>query len=288
MSRQKRNTTTSYHLVRLKFGKKTIFELMAHPGAAADFRIGKKSLQEALMVDTVFTNAKKAKVATSSELQTAFGTSDFQEVARRILMEGDAQTTSGERKASAEAIQRQITEFVIRNFVDARTGLRIPASRVQAAMVKFNCDMKEDIVQQARRFVRGAQAKGDLQLRRKEVVHTASFPMFLKGTVLALVEGLGCSILSRSKEKDMFVIELGCLAGELDEVVKKLDRITSQQDRDGETKSRGKARRGARKSQQNETEASPSGGKGRRNKGKAANTKEDGKRRSARRSKRTR
>eukprot|EP00470_Lotharella_oceanica_P002099 CAMPEP_0170168188 /NCGR_PEP_ID=MMETSP0040_2-20121228/1325_1 /TAXON_ID=641309 /ORGANISM="Lotharella oceanica, Strain CCMP622" /LENGTH=365 /DNA_ID=CAMNT_0010406389 /DNA_START=33 /DNA_END=1131 /DNA_ORIENTATION=+ len=274
MSRQKRNTTTPYHLVRLKFGKKTVFELMAHPGAAADFRNGKKSLQAALMVDTVFTNAKKAKVATSSELNAAFGTSDFQTVARRILTEGDAQTTSGERKASADAIQRQITEFVVRNFVDARSGLRIPATRVQSAMAKFNCDVKEDVVQQARRFVRAAQSRGDLQLRRKEIVHRASFPLYLKGQVMSLIEGLGCSVLSKSKDNDKFTIELGCLAGELDEVVKKLDRIKPQPSRGGDAKTRGKARRGGRKNRQDDDESNPSGtttGKGRRVKGKARN-----------------
>jgi len=111
------------------------FEILVHPDAALDFKLGKKTeVSKILVVDTIFTDAGKGLSASEEKLKKAFNTTNVFEVAQIILQRGEFQLTTEQRHKLVEEKRRQIIAFISKNCLDPRTGFPHPPLRVEQAM----------------------------------------------------------------------------------------------------------------------------------------------------------
>ncbi len=193
-----------------RIGKK--FEIYVYPEKAYQFREGKEvDIRNILAVENVFTDARKALKAPSSDLKKAFGTTDLYEIAKIILKEGEVQLTSEYRKKLQEEKIRWIVNYIHKNFVDPQTNLPHPVSRIEKAMkeAKVKVDPLKEPEQQVKEIVE--QLRKILPLKSGQVIILAKVPASVWAKARSLLAGQG-NILSEKWSEDgshvIFRVEL--------------------------------------------------------------------------------
>jgi len=112
------------------------FEIACYRNKIMDFRQGlEKDLEEVLQTDRIFTNVSKGRFAPTSDLQKAFGTTDQEAIARKILQEGQSlQVSDLERAQLHESTMAQIATWVAHNCVHSQTTRPFTVSQIQQAL----------------------------------------------------------------------------------------------------------------------------------------------------------
>lgn len=124
-----------------KSGEK--FELLADPKLAYEYKTGaRKELLNVLVVEEVFSDAKKGERASASALKKVFGTTDVFEVARKIFAEGELQITTEQRRKLVEEKRAKLVCLIARNAVDPHTKAPHPPTRIEKALeeARFHVD----------------------------------------------------------------------------------------------------------------------------------------------------
>jgi len=146
---QKRLTNVA--IVRLKsHGKR--FEIACYKNKVMNWREGiEKDLAEVMQIETIFTNVSHAIVANDKDLQKAFGTTNYEEICRKILKSGDLQVSEKEREVQLESIFRDIVQLVVERCVHPQTGRQLTASSVENAMksIGFSVQLEQPAKKQS-------------------------------------------------------------------------------------------------------------------------------------------
>jgi len=119
------------------------FEILVDPDLALMYRQGqKKDLNNILVVEEIYKDAKKGERHKSNELKKAFGTEDIYQITQIILKEGEIGLTTEQKRKMIEQKQQQIISLIAQEAIDPRTGaphtiLRITQA-VEQAKVKID------------------------------------------------------------------------------------------------------------------------------------------------------
>jgi len=127
-------------LARIKRTGKN-FEIIVDLDNALRFKKGEIGFIEA-EVDRIFTDSKKGEVPSSSDLEAAFGTTEVNEIVKRIVKEGEVQTTQEHRDAEQEKKFKQVVEFLTRNSVDPQSGNPHTPERIKSALEQAHVNIK--------------------------------------------------------------------------------------------------------------------------------------------------
>ncbi|MBI3623931.1 ribosome assembly factor SBDS [Candidatus Pacearchaeota archaeon] len=130
-------TTT---LARIKKSGKN-FEIIVDLDNALSFKKGKSSYIEA-EGDKVFSDSKKGNIASSTDLQSAFGTTNPTDVAARIVKEGEVLVTQEFRDEERDKKIKQVVDFLAVNSVDPRTGNPHTPQRIKSALEEAHVNIK--------------------------------------------------------------------------------------------------------------------------------------------------
>jgi len=152
--------STKYTVVRLTQGGEK-FEILVDPDLALAYKDGKRGdLSKILVIDAVFTDAKKGEHASSEKMESLFGTSDPMKVAMIILDKGKLQLTTEQRQRMTEQKRKQIIYLISRNYIDPRTKLPHPPLRIEQAMeqVHLPIDPFKDAEEQVQTFVKALRS----------------------------------------------------------------------------------------------------------------------------------
>jgi ribosome maturation protein SDO1 len=95
-------------------------------------------------------NAHKGTKASEDKIKEAFGTVEFIEVAKAIILKGEVQLTAQQRKEMLEAKRRRIIQEIARNALNPQTGGPHTAQRIEMAMdeAKVHIDPFKSVEQQ--------------------------------------------------------------------------------------------------------------------------------------------
>ena len=111
------------------------FELLVDPDAAATLRQGGNiDLEDVVAALNVFENSSHGKRASDESLMKVFHTTDFPEVARRIIEKGEIHLTAEQRRHMIAEKRKQVVTFISRNSINPQTGLPHPPTRIEMAM----------------------------------------------------------------------------------------------------------------------------------------------------------
>jgi len=111
------------------------FEILIDPKAVQKMKDGKDvDLLEHLVIDTIFKNAKKGTRAPEDKMKEIFGTTDPMAVAKVIVLKGEVQLTTEQRKIMQENKRKRIVEYIAKNAMNPQTGAPHPPSRIETAM----------------------------------------------------------------------------------------------------------------------------------------------------------
>ncbi|MBN2334617.1 ribosome assembly factor SBDS [Candidatus Bathyarchaeota archaeon] len=147
--------SAKYTLVRYQSGSEK-FEILVDPDKGLEYKRGELGdVANALIVDTVFTDANKGEKASADKLEHAFGTSDPIEVAEIIFDKGVFQLNAQQRREMMEQKWRQIIHIISRTYVDPKTKLPHPPVRIENALedVRVQIDPFKDAEEQVKEIV---------------------------------------------------------------------------------------------------------------------------------------
>ena len=131
-------------IARLKKDGKE-FEVLVDCDNAVAFKKGKiSSLKDVLADDKIFTESRKGLVASESSLLSIFGTSDIDEIAKTIIIDGEIQLTAEFRAKLKEQKRNRIMTHIHRNGIDPRTGLPHPMQRLELAFEEAKIRIDEN------------------------------------------------------------------------------------------------------------------------------------------------
>jgi ribosome maturation protein SDO1 len=133
------------------------FEILVDPRQAGLVRQGQAvNIEDVVAALNVFANTSKATRASDESLMKVFQTTDFDTVARRIIIKGEIHLTADQRKQMVEEKRRQVITFIARNAVNPQTGHPHPPARIERAMeeARVNIDPFKHLDEQVKETVK--------------------------------------------------------------------------------------------------------------------------------------
>ena len=124
-----------------KAGEK--FEILVDPKLSYEYKTGaKKDLNNVLVVEEVFKDAKRGDRHTAAALRKAFGTEDVFEIAKKIFADGELQLTTDQRRKLVEEKRARVIALIAANVIDPRTKTPHPPARIEKALdqAKWHAD----------------------------------------------------------------------------------------------------------------------------------------------------
>jgi ribosome maturation protein SDO1 len=111
------------------------FEILIDPKVVNLIRDGKEvDLSDHMVIDEIFRNAHKGTRPEERKLMEVFGTTDPVEVAKHIILKGEVQLTTQQRKEMLESKKKRIVAEIARNAINPQTSAPHPPARIEAAM----------------------------------------------------------------------------------------------------------------------------------------------------------
>ncbi|MHA1650115.1 MAG: ribosome assembly factor SBDS [Candidatus Helarchaeota archaeon] len=133
------------------------FEILVDPNLAWDFRNGKDvDIRDILVGYIIFEDALRGKKASDDAIKKVFGDIDTLEIAKKILLDGDIQLTTEQRRKMVEEKRKQIITYISRNAINPQTGLPHPPTRIERALeeIRVTIDPWENVEAQVKRIVK--------------------------------------------------------------------------------------------------------------------------------------
>lgn len=118
------------------------FEIIVDLENALKFKKGESSIVDFLEIDKVFSDSKKGLVPPAEDIQKAFGTDDINEIAGKIVKEGEILLTQEYRDEEREKKIRQIVDALAKNAIDPQTGNPHTTERIKSAIEQANITLK--------------------------------------------------------------------------------------------------------------------------------------------------
>lgn len=111
------------------------YEILVDVDKALQLKQGKDvSVENVLAVNEVFHDSKKGLHVSDSDLNDAFGSSDINTVAEKIIKQGELQIPKEYRDKEREDKKKQIVDFLSRHGLDPRTNNPHTTDRISAAI----------------------------------------------------------------------------------------------------------------------------------------------------------
>jgi ribosome maturation protein SDO1 len=125
---------SKYTVVRLNLdGNK--FELLVKPDPALEYKLGKRTdLSSVLISDEIYSDANKGSRVGIEKLVKYFNTTDPSEISKQILSRGELSLTTEQRRKMVEEKRKQIIQYINKNFVDPKTHIPHPLTRIESAL----------------------------------------------------------------------------------------------------------------------------------------------------------
>ncbi|MDH7508213.1 MAG: ribosome assembly factor SBDS [Methanomassiliicoccales archaeon] len=111
------------------------FEILIDPKVVNLIREGKEvELTDYMVIDEIFRNARKGTHPSEEKIKEVFGTTDPVEVAKQIILKGEVQLTTQQRREMQESKRKRIIAEIARNAINPQTGAPHPPQRIELAM----------------------------------------------------------------------------------------------------------------------------------------------------------
>ena len=111
------------------------YEILVDPEKAVAFKAGKNvSINEVLVSEEIYTDARKGTRASEHEIENVFATTDKIEMCKKIILEGTVQVTAEMLRKELEQKRKQIANLIHKSCVDPTTGRPHPPQRIENAM----------------------------------------------------------------------------------------------------------------------------------------------------------
>lgn len=217
------------NVAKYKQGKEK-FEIVIDPDLALRFRDEKGkaniNLYDIVKSEHIFSDANKGMLASEESVFKTFGTTDFETVIKKILIDGEISLTTKYREKIREQKLKKVVEIIHKNAVDPRTDLPLSQSTIENAIKKAKVNINEfkstdellkDIVKQINKIL-------PLSFKKKRL--NIVIPAIHTGRVYGKIKELGEVISERWNSDGSLTIKLEVFAGRSADVIEKISNLT--------------------------------------------------------------
>ncbi len=218
--------TREYVIARYEKGGHK-FEILVNPDKAFKLREGEKvNIDDVLIGDYIYKDARKGDRASPEEVKKVFGTTDIRKVAEVIIKKGELHLTTEQRRKLLEAKRRLIINFIARSAIDPRTKTPIPPQRIEKAMeeARVSVDLYKSVEEQAAHIVKAIARHIPIKIARALI--TVKVPPAVAGRAYSELRRLGEVKNERWLNDGSLYIELEIPAGIQAEVIDSINRAT--------------------------------------------------------------
>jgi len=212
-------------IARYKHGKKN-FEVLVDPEKVDSIRSGaEEEIEDALAVDEIFEDASKGEKTTEDDLMAVFSTTDVEEIAKRILKEGEVQLTAEQRRKKVEEKKNMVIERICRISINPQTNTPHPAQRIEIAMkeAKVHIDPFKSVDELVSETVKAIRPI--IPIKIEEIQIALKIPAAYTGRVYELKNNYEVT-KEEWQEDGSFIALLRVPAGMRDELFSFLNAIT--------------------------------------------------------------
>ena len=127
------------------------FEILIDPDVVDDVKSGKiENVVDYLVIDEVFKDARKGDRVGEELLKEVFHTTDVNEIAKKIVKEGEVQLTTEQRRKMLEEKRKRIIMEISKNAINPQTGAPHPPKRIELAIeeAKVHIDPLKSVEEQ--------------------------------------------------------------------------------------------------------------------------------------------
>lgn len=174
----------------------TELQILVDPEVALKFREEKGNmkldLDDLLAAQGVFVGqARDGEKASDEEMMKAFGTKDLAEAVKLILLKGDLQLTTDQRRAMVERKRKLIIQHIARNAINPQTKAPHPPSRIETAMdeARIHLDPFKSVDAQVQDVLKAIRPL--IPIRIETIQIAVKFPPQHAGKALAALHGWG-------------------------------------------------------------------------------------------------
>lgn len=128
-------------IARIRQGKKH-FEIIVDLDKALDFKKGTSSSPDFLEVEKVFTDSKRGMVASGSDLKEAFRTEEINDIAEKIVKNGEVVLKQEHREEEKDKKFKQIVDFLVTNSINPQTGNPYTAETIKNVLEQAHVNVK--------------------------------------------------------------------------------------------------------------------------------------------------
>ncbi|MDD5023433.1 MAG: ribosome assembly factor SBDS [Candidatus ainarchaeum sp.] len=203
------------------------FEIYVDPKLVYQYLDGsKKDLKNIMIVEEVFSDAKKGEKHSSQKIQKAFGTTDIYKVLEIILRKGSVPLTTEERKRRLEEKTKQIISTILRETIDPRTNAPHTELRVKTALedAKVHIDPMKNVSEQLPDILKKLRIVIPLKFEKRRVA--VKVPAEYAHKCYSTLKNYGIQQEEWSKDGSLIVV-IEFPAGMQGEIYNKLNSLTA-------------------------------------------------------------
>ena len=206
------------------------FEILVDPEKAIELKTGKElPLEELIASEEIFEDARKGTRTTNEKISKAFGTNDLNIIARKIILEGEVQITTEQRKQMLEEKTKAIASLISKRGVNPQSGMPHPVDRVLRAMeqAKVRIDINKRIEEQMESVLESIQKIIPIKFEKIQIA--IKIPPEFSGKAGSVVRNLGVLLREEWANNGSYIGLIEIPAGMQPEVYDRLNNLTHGQ-----------------------------------------------------------
>jgi ribosome maturation protein SDO1 len=168
------------------------FEILVNPDSALSFKQGKNvEPSQVIAVDEVYSDSNKGLRVNEEKLKKFFNTGDHAAAAVEVLKRGELNLTQEQRKRMTEEKKRAVIAIISKNYVDPKTMLPHPPTRIEQAMqdARVTVDPFKDAGEQAKEVI--DRLRTILPLKTEKIKFQVKVPAQYAGQTIGALKGFG-------------------------------------------------------------------------------------------------
>jgi ribosome maturation protein SDO1 len=203
------------------------FEILVNPDLAIKLKEGKSvSIDDVLVSDFIYKDAKKGLKASPEAMREVFGTDDPRTVALEIIKRGEIQLTAEQRRRLIEEKRAQVLNLIAKNAIDPKTKLPIPIKRLELALeqARINIDPFKPAEQQLEDIVSKLAKVVPIKIARAYVI--VKLPPEHASRGLKTLQSMGSIKKTTWLSDGSLQVELEIPAGLQQELIDRVNAVT--------------------------------------------------------------
>jgi ribosome maturation protein SDO1 len=213
-------------VIRLKKGGMK-FEILVDPDKALEFKKGNSiNLEEVLAYPGIYHDVRRGDAIPEEELQTNFGTTDVFRIAKKIILEGEFQFTTEQKRKFVEEKTKEIADIISRRGINPQTNTVHPPQRILNAMNKVGVHVDPFIEAelQVNKIVKSIKTL--LPIKFQRIIVQIVIPPQFSGKLYSVLKRTVGKFDERWLNDGSLQVTLDIPAGAQEEIFKKIGDIT--------------------------------------------------------------